>query len=178
MIATRRADPVATVAYRGRMRSTSLALTVVAIAACGGKAATTPSTPAPAPAPTAPGTSGFPGLDWGATVPAVQAIYPSATGDEGLSFKTTLGGEPASVSLVFFEGELERIAVEFDRGFDSMGECSKTFASVRAALALGESSEENLAAHWIADSYSAILSCNIADGEAASMSMSYGHPEQ
>lgn len=168
-------------AYRGRMRSTSLALTVIAVAACGGKAASTPSTPAPAPAPapTSLGTTGFPGLDWGATIPAVKAIYPGATGDTALSWKTTHGGEPASVHVDFTDGALDRISVSFDADFESMGACSGTFETVRAALApsLGDSAEENLAAYWDGAGYSAVLSCGITDGDAASMSMSYSRPE-
>lgn len=173
--------PAAHLAYRGRMRTLTLSMiAAAAAAACGGsKAAAPATTPPPTPAPTALGTSGFPGLDWGATMPQVMAIYPAATGDEALSFQTTHGGEAAHVHLNFTDGALDRISVSFESGFESMGACSRTFESVRDALApgLGESSEENLAAYWDGAGYSAVLSCGISDGDAAELSMSYSRPE-
>ncbi len=172
--------------------SSGLIVAAALAAGCGGKGTGTGAAggtgPAsdPAPAPTAalpPGTTGFPGLDWGDPSEAVKADYPAATGDaDGLTVAMAHAGRDATVSFIFTGDQLISIDVSWADTYDSMQACAEVFRQVRAELApaLGDSAEENLAAFYSGATMSATLSCNPIDdgGERAALSMQYGLAEE
>lgn len=161
------------------------ALGVLVGGACGGSPHAAPSRPANVesgreaePAPLAPGTSGFPGLDWGDTPDAVNADYPAAagTGSE-LRMESDHGGRPAKMTFSFTDGRLVAVSVRYPERFASMDTCGEAFRAVRSQLdkLLGGSGEDNLAAYWGTDATEVILSCGQIDedSDAAALSMSY-----
>ena len=141
---------------------------------CGGKA---PTADHPAAPPTALGTTGYPGLDWGATAATVRAIYPnaSATNDGHLALRGTDEGQPNLTTFEFVAGRLGKISIVFDRRFASMKQCGAVWTTLRAAFdpKLGNSAGENLAAFWESATYAVTLSCDLDDAERAGLSMSY-----
>lgn len=170
--------------------SSGLIVAAALAAGCGGKGAggdTVPSNDAPddapgTPAALPPGTTGFPGLDWGDPSEAVKADYPTATGDtDALTVAMAHGGRDATVSFIFTGDQLISIDVSWADTYDSMQACAEVFREVRAALAptLGDSAEENLAAFYTGETMSATLSCNPTDdgAERAALSMQYGLAE-
>lgn len=163
----------------------SLAI-VLLTAACGGGGAKPDTTTTtanaggeePAPGPLAPGTTGFPGLDWADTMAEVQADYPAATADgDLLELSADHAGEPATISFRFFRDSLSSIDVAYAETFPSMTACADIYHEVRAELArsLGETGDDNLGSFWDTDTASINLTCNPdgEDGEPASMSMHY-----
>ena len=153
----------------------NVVLGAILVVACG-----QPAPPANAPPNTPPaaiGTSGYPGLDWGATVANVKAAYPRTTEDHGELTTTSLAveGQPNTTTFAFEHGKLARIGIAFDRRFASMNECATLWTVVRRALdpKLGKSAGENLAAFWESTTYAVTLSCDIDDHAQAGLSMSY-----
>ncbi len=167
-----------------------LAGALLTVAACGGGGATAggattdnagPTAPAPQAMP--PGSSGFPGLDWGDELAAVQAKYPAATPQgDGLLLRAPHGGRDAEITFTFGGGPLIYISVAYPEVFASMPACGEVFSQVRGALdaTLGSSSEDNLAAYWTSDSASMTLTCGPTDDESeqAELAMSYSLPEE
>src|SRR5690349_16484163 len=130
------------------------------IAACGGGGKgggpTEPDTKEPeATAELAPGSTRFPGLDWGDSAADVKADYPDAVVDgDTIELTARVGGKDAAASLMLTGDQLIAIDVAFADQFPSMGDCQPVFDQVRAELdkSLGESSEDNLAAYWTDES--------------------------
>ena len=144
--------------------------------ACGGKAAGPHQ--AAGPPPTAIGTSGYPGLDWGASVATIRAIYPTirANPDGNFALVAPHEGEANVTTFELVAGKLAKISIAFDRTFASMNECATVWKTLRAALdpKLGKSAGENLAAFWESATYVVMLSCDPDDaGNHAGLSMSY-----
>lgn len=181
------------------MRTLALALTTLLLLACGGKstkaskdAMTTdatndaagpdgPDAPGADAAMTgAPGTSGYPGVDWGLSMEAVQARFPKASpGAAYLSMVGNHAGKPGVITFEFKDDKLFRISVTFDGEYPSMDECADGFAGMRKELdaKLGESKSENLAAYWDSPTYNIILSCDPCEEDQGVLSMSYGPPQ-
>lgn len=165
----------------GSVRSLTLAVTLACAAACGGKGGATSggSTPAaaPAPAPLVPGTTAFPGLDWGADAAAVTAAFPTATGSgDTLSGHGEHEGLPATIRFALDASGLVGIVVAYDAAFPAMEVCAETFAAVRARLdaRLGPSSVDNLAAYWTTEASDVSLSCDpVDDDNRAELHLSY-----
>jgi hypothetical protein len=160
----------------------TLLCAALAGAACGGKSAPSTDTPAPDPTPEpaaelTPGTSGFPGLDWGDDRAKVKATYPSAgTRGEELWAPLVHGGRDAAASFTFTDEALSSISVAYDGDFPDMGACADPLHAVEAELikALGDSSEENLAVFWTTPTASITLSCDpIDDAGRAQLSASF-----
>jgi hypothetical protein len=162
-----------------QLRYVSIALLA---AACGGGQKSgvqnTGGTP-PATTTLAPGSSNFPGLDWGDNAEAIAAKYPDAkVNGDTVEVHTQFGGHDATATLMLAGGSLVSIDVSFAGTFPSMGECEAPFKEVRADLdkSLGQSQYENLAAFWADGSVE--LSCNTDDsGTVASMMLTYSLPE-
>ncbi len=166
----------------------ALAGALLVIAACGGSkgggaAATGPDPEPKKPAAALePGSTGFPGLDWGDTIEAVMADYPAAEAEgSGVELVAEHAGRQAKISFSFAPESLIFITVSYRDVFASMATCAEAFGQVRAELdkSLGASNEDNLAAYWSSESASISLACNpLDDGtEAASLGVSYSLPE-
>lgn len=182
----------------------AIALTLLlSLAACGGKSAKAGKDAMPADATTADGTtaapadaaaaagadaatagdlgtSGYPGLDWGATEADIMAKFPKAApGGKTVSITGDHAGKPGVTTFELKDGKLHRISVSFADEYPSMGECQTAWAEMRKVLdaKLGESKSDNLAAYWDSATYNIILSCDPGDDEAGVLSMSYGPPQ-
>lgn len=183
------ADTAQAIAYRGgymstlaRSSSVLLVATSLLAVACGGK-----SHPAAAPpaggggggdAP-AVGTSGAPGLDWGATSDAVLAVQPRATTDDaGLVYLGTVEKRQAIVHYVIPAAGLQEINIEFTDGFATMEACGEDWKALRATLdgRLGPSQSDNLAAYWNTPTAAITLACNPNDSGAGVLSLGYAPP--
>lgn len=158
---------------------------VLALAACGGS-----STPAPAdPGNTgeepgdeaggremAPGTTGLPGLSWGASADDVLAYQPRATPDDtGLTYLGMHAGLQAIEHFEIGADGLTLVAIEYVNGYNSMGDCLEAWATMRTELdgKFGESLAENGAAYWDLPAASVTLSCNPNENESAYMSQTH-----
>ena len=168
------------------MRTLALTLATALLFGCGGKKtpaakdamtadASNPDGPAPD-ATDAPGvdaatagdlgTSGYPGLDWGASLDDLKAKFPrAAPGTENLSITGDHAGKPG---VTTFEDESP-----------SMEECATVWKEMRATLdgKLGASQSDNLAAYWESPTYNITLSCDPGDEDAGMLSMSYSQPQ-
>jgi len=164
---------------------------LVGAAACGGgktgsaigNSATSPTPEAAAPM--EPGTSGFPGVDWGDTIKAIQARYPAATahGEDGLELRAKHGGLDATASFSFVYGALTGIDVTFTDKLESMAACAEPFQHVRADLerSLGPGTTHDLAAYWNAETATMTLICDADDAGPtghAKLTMSYTQPPE
>jgi hypothetical protein len=155
----------------------------LALSACGGKSApSTDPTPPPDAAPTAPteltpGTTGFPGLDWGDDRAKVKEAYRSAaTRGEDMWAPVVHAGHDAAATFVFTGESLISISVTFAGEYPDMGACADPFHVVEAELikSLGDSAEENLAAYWTTATASVTLACNpMDDSGRAELTASY-----
>jgi len=126
------------------------------------------------------GTSGYPGLDWGATADLVKAKFPKgAPGSDNLSITGNHAGKPGVTTFEFKDGKLFRISISFEDEYPSMAECSTVWTEMRAALdpKLGASKSDNLAAYWETTTYNITLSCDPGEDEAGVLSMSYAQPQ-
>ncbi len=126
------------------------------------------------------GTSGYPGLDWGASMDAVKAKFPKAApGPDTLSIPGNHAGLAGVTTFEFKDGKLFRISVSFDKEYPSMDDCLKDWADMRTTLepTLGESSSDNGAAYWNAATYNITASCDPGDGDGGVMSMTYAQPD-
>ena len=149
----------------------SMTMIVLLVMGCAGASKAGPA------APLRPGTTGFPGLDWGAPAEAVKAAYPGAAADpEGLAWRGEHEGRPAVVRFAIEDGALVRVTVAYDGTFASMMACKAEFAPMRARLdqRFGPSAEENLAAFWDTETASITLSCDMNEDETARLSVYYG----
>ena len=182
------------------MRTLALTLATALLFGCGGKKtpaakdamtadASNPDGPAPD-ATDAPGvdaatagdlgTSGYPGLDWGASLDDLKAKFPrAAPGTENLSITGDHAGKPGVTTFELRDGKLHRISVSFEDEYPSMEECATVWKEMRATLdgKLGASQSDNLAAYWEAPTYNITLSCDPGDEDAGMLSMSYSQPQ-
>jgi hypothetical protein len=156
--------------------------------ACGGGGASAPATTAPTtptavdPAPpAAPGTTGYPGLDWGATEADLKARFPQAApGLNTLSIPGNHGGLPGVTTFELEDGKLVRISVSFEEEYPGMAECLEVWKTTRASLneTLGSSSADNGAAYWDTESYNITFSCDPGDEDRGVLGMSYAQPQE
>ena len=124
----------------------------------------------------APGTSGLPGLDWGATAAAVQARYPGASASpDGVTARGAVDGRPATTVFEIGEAGLAHIKTVWDDGYPSMEACTADWDARRAELdaRLGESSAENLAAFWDTPTATVTLFCDPSESGAAELAITY-----
>lgn len=151
-------------------------------AACGGAstpAATSPGNATGATAATATpplGTTGLPGLDWGATTAAVMARYPGAiASDDGVTARGAVDGRPATTVFAIGEAGLEHVKTVWTAGYPSMGACADDWEARRVELEarLGEGSAENLAAFWDTATATITLFCDPGEGDAAVLAITY-----
>jgi len=114
----------------------------------------------------APGTSGLPGLDWGATADAVMALYPRGTANEAgvVAIGMTDGHQSLTQFSIGATG-LTQVDIEWVEGYISMEECLKGWAEVRTKVdeRLGASTSDNGAAYWELPAASVTLACNPND---------------
>jgi hypothetical protein len=152
------------------------------LGACGSSPPPAPALTSTAPrAPTAAtgdaiGTSGLPGLDWGANADAVLARYPRGRVDAGgVVYAGTVEGHPAIARFTIGAGGLGKIAIDWTEGFPTMDLCARTWGQLRATLdaRLGPSQAENLAAYWDLPAASVTLACNPDDSGAGVLSQTY-----
>lgn len=181
----------------------AIALTLALfMSACGGKSAkaskdamAADATTTDGPAPDAPGdapgadaatkgelgTSGYPGLDWGASADDVKAKFPKAApGTDNVSITGNHGGKSGVTTFEFKDGKLHRISVTFTDDYPSMEECATVWKEMRGTFdgKLGESKSDNLAAYWDGATYNIVLSCDPGDDEGGALSMSYSQPQE
>lgn len=159
---------------------------LMSLVACGG--ASKPATTGPGngggatdPAPAA-GTTGVPGLDWGATAEAVLAANPRATASPNgatISAVAPVDGKNAITVYEIGASGLAMISIEWTDGFVSMDDCSGGWNDQRATLdaRLGPSQSDNLAAYWETPTASVTLACNPNDSGAGVLSLTYA-PKQ
>ena len=159
------------------MRTTLLSI-AACLAACG---SSTPTTTPPSPSKATSGTSGMPGLDWGASADAVLAASPRATPnkDGGLWATGNVDGINSLTSFMMGAHGLEKIHVEWTEGFISMADCASHWKTLRAKYdgRFGASQTDNLAAYWKTPTASIELACNPNDNGAGVLSMSYARPD-
>lgn len=164
-----------------RIAAAVLACSILA-AACGGArqpAATGPGNATgttDATAPAALGTTGLPGLDWGATAAAVIARYPGATAsDDGVTVRGAVDGRPATTVFAIGEAGLEHVKTEWTAGYPSMAACADDWEARRVELAarLGEGSAENLAAFWDTATTTITFFCDPTDSGGGVLAITY-----
>lgn len=157
-------------------------LSLLVLFACGGssKPATTPpqnsGTADTAASSAASGTTGLPGLDWGATAATVLAANPRATASpDGATAVAPVDGHNAITVYKIGAGGLGMITTEWTDGFVSMDDCAGGFKRERATLdaRLGPSQADNLAAYWQTATASITLSCSPNDSGAGVLSLTY-----
>ncbi|MBL8627776.1 MAG: hypothetical protein JNK64_41210 [Myxococcales bacterium] len=157
---------------------------LISLAACGGSskpAATGPANTgdgaADGAAPAA-GSTGLPGLDWGASTEAVLATNPRATASADgatVSAVAPVDGKNAITVYEIGASGLAMISIEWTDGFVSMDDCSGGWKDKRATLdaRLGSSQSDNLAAYWETPTASVTLACNPNDSGAGVLSLTY-----
>lgn len=163
-----------------RPRLTIVATLALGLAACGGSKAATPGPTAPpgggSEGTPAVGTSGMPGLDWGASADAIRAAYPLGTVDAtGVVYLGTIEGHQAIAHFTIGDAGLSKIDIEWTDGFISMDDCGKGWSELRAALdtRLGASQADNLSATWETATASIFVACSPNDSGAGVLSQSY-----
>jgi hypothetical protein len=179
------------------MRITIALTLALSLLACGGKAnkagkdampadaTTTDATATDAPGVDAAtrgelGTSGYPGLDWGASADDLKAKFPKAApGTDNLSITGNHGGKSGVTTFELKDGKLHRISVSFADEYPSMGECQTVWTEMRKTFdgKLGESKSDNLAAYWDSATYNIVLSCDPGEDDAGVLSMTYSQPQ-
>jgi len=128
----------------------------------------------------APGTSGLPGLDWGASTDEVLALYPQGTADDaGVEHLGTVEGHVAIERFTIGADGLSQVDIEWTEGFASMDVCLQTWVELRTELdgRLGDSQAENGAAFWELPAASVTLACNPNDSDAGVLSQTYAMRE-
>lgn len=152
---------------------------LVLLAGCGAGAPRGPVASAP-PADDArlraPGTSGLPGLDWGATPEAISTVYPGAAESAGeLRYTGTLEGAVGTVIFTMRDGGLDQVSIGWEAVYPSMLACADPLHELRARLdeRLGASAEENLGVFWDTATASVVLSCNPGEDGRATLSQTY-----
>lgn len=138
-------------------------------AACTKATPVGPSAPPSAAPERPPGTSGFPGLDWGANADDVTGVYPGAQpGAPGLTWAGPVLGEPAHVAFTMAGDGLQQVTIAFDAGYASMETCGETLHRLRPQLdaRLGAGSEDNLGVFWDTPTASVVLACNPTDDDS------------
>jgi hypothetical protein len=159
----------------------SIVSVLVSVASGGCKSTPAPATPATTvvtPVDSPPGTSGLPGLDWGANVDDITATFTSAKSESpGLTWSGPVIGEPAHVAFAMDGDGLEGVEIAWDADFASMGECGDTLHKVRGRVdaALGPGGEDNLAVFWDTPTASVVMACNPTDDDSgrARLTQSY-----
>ncbi len=160
------------------------------LTACGGSASGPAAATAPAAdttAAAAPGTTGYPGLDWGLDVEQVRARHPAIVRadpedldpEAGLAYwshATTHDGEPATITFGFTEGALSEIRIRLARRYPSIEACRDEWQARRARIdqVMGPSGEDNLMVEWKAATYELWLSCNWDDEQVTWIDLRYG----
>lgn len=122
------------------------------------------------------GTTGVPGLDWGASADAVRAAFPQSTPtDGGLWSMGTTDGHQSLTTFKIGAAGLEQVDIEWVEGYVSMDDCGKGWAEVRTKVdgRLGPSTQDNLAAYWNTASASVTLSCSPNDSGAGVLSQNF-----
>ena len=159
------------------MRTTLLSI-AACLAAC---VSSTPTTTPPSPSKATSGTSGMPGLDWGASADAVLAASPRATPNKegGLWATGTTDGITSITAFKMGAHGLEQINVEWTQGFISMEDCGSHWKTLRAKYdgRFGASTADNLAAYWKTPTASITLSCSPNDSGAGVLSLNYAKPD-
>lgn len=160
---------------------------LISLAACGGASKPAATGPAnaggggvgdgDAAAPAA-GTTGLPGLDWGASAEAVLAANPRATASPNGATVTAVAPVDGKNAITVYEiggTGLAMISIEWTDGFVSMDDCAGGWKDARAALdgRLGSSQSDNLAAYWETATASVTLACNPNDSGAGVLSLTY-----
>lgn len=164
--------------------SASLLAACAALAACGGSQApvapgggdTDPPSGGGGGRVMVPGTTGLPGLDFGADVKAIEALYADVTPvDVGLAYTGTVEGLPATITFTVGSSGLTEVAITWSDTFPSMGACGLNLDDIRTAVdaRLGPSSEENMAAFWETPTATVTLSCGMGDGEESTLAQTY-----
>jgi hypothetical protein len=156
------------------MRSALAATTLAVLVACPAKP--TPIEVAPPRLAAGLDTTGYGGLDWGATVDQISAAYPDArTAGDNLTVVGHHEGRRGITTFELADAKLFGISVSFDDIFLSMDECGTVWAALRASIdqRLGPSTSDNLAAYWTSAKYAVTLACDPGDGTEASLGMSY-----
>jgi hypothetical protein len=144
----------------------------LAVSACGGATkppitgSSEPTEPTEAKVPDATaaahGSTGLPGLDWGASADDVRAVYPGVTpADGGLWNAGAVEYKQAVTKFDIGANGLERINTEWTDGFISMEDCATGWKPLRATLdaRFGASQADNLAAYWKTPTASITLAC-------------------
>ncbi len=158
---------------------------LISLAACGGSNKPAATGPANAggdgdTAPPAAGTTGLPGLDWGATADAVLAHDPRGQASEaGVTALHMVDGHNAITVYTISADGLSMVSTEWTDGFVSMDDCAGGWKDERATLdaRLGSSQSDNLAAYWETPTASITLACNPNDSGAGVLSLTYA-PKQ
>ena len=154
--------------------ASSALLALLAVTACGPAAPTGPASPVPT-AGRPPGTSGYPGLDWGANLDDITGLHRGAVANGGgLTWTGLVEGRTASVQFGMDGDGLQQIDIVWDT-FDSMDACGEALHQTRPLIdrRLGEGAEENLAVFWETATASVTLSCNIAGDISATLAATY-----
>ncbi len=152
----------------------------VGLAACGGSDAPAPANPSdPAgggQTELALGTSGLPGLDWGAGTDAIMTAYPRATPTEGGLWAVGMTHRHQSITkFTIGASGLEHVDIEWIEGHGSMEACAGGWSEVRAAIdaRLGPSTSDNLAAYWELAAASVTLACSPSENDRAVLSQTF-----
>lgn len=153
---------------------------LMSLVACGG--ASKPATTGPGngggatDTAAAAGTTGLPGLDWGATAEAVLAANPrGAASPEGVTAVAPVDGKNALTVYEIGASGLTMVTTEWTDGFISMDDCAGGWKDERATLdaRLGPSQADNLAAYWETATASITLACSPNDSGAGVLSLIY-----
>lgn len=167
------------------LRATLASLLVISLtaslAACGGKAApTTPGNTGGGGAPPAKerpaGTTGFPGLDWGANVDDITGLFPGAEANGGgLAWQGDVERAPAGVQFLMDGDGLQQIDVGWAEVYASMEACGDDLHLTRPAIdaRLGQGAEENLGVFWETPTASVALVCDPGDDGTALLQARY-----
>lgn len=161
---------------------------LISLAACGGSAKPAATGPANTGDGTTDGTAsaagstGLPGLDWGASAEAVLAADPRATASpDGATVTAVAPVDGKSAITVYTIGAdgLNMVSTEWTDGFVSMDDCAGGWKDQRTTLdaRLGSSQSDNLAAYWETPTASVTLACNPNDSGAGVLSLTYA-PKQ
>jgi hypothetical protein len=156
-------------------------LGAAALAACGSKAApTTPGNTGGGGAPPGEerpaGTTGFPGLDWGASVGDITNLFPGAEpSGGGLAWQGDVERRPARVQFVMEGAGLQQLEIAWVTSFPSMEACGDELHALRGAIdaRLGVGAEENLGVYWEPPTASVVLACSPNEDDTAALVQAY-----